>query len=59
MPARRPAKPAAEARPRGLFRNIKACEAVVVVLRWPMLTRCSGQSKSIIVGMSWLRLMKK
>jgi len=39
--------------------NIRACEAVVVVPRWPILTRCSGQSKSIIVGMSWLRLMKK
>ena len=43
----------------GLFRNIRACDAVVVVSGWPMLTRCSGQSKSIIVGMSWLRLMKK
>ncbi len=39
--------------------NISACGAVVVALRRPMLTRCSGQSNSIIAGMSWLLLMKK
>ena len=49
----------AEARPSGLFMNKSACGAVVVDARCPIPTRCSGQSNSIIEGMSWLRLMKK
>ena len=57
--ATRSAKPTAQRRASALFMNARAWGAVVVVLRWPMLTRCSGQSKSIIIGMSWLRLMKK
>ena len=57
--ATRAAKPSAQCRARPLLSIARAWGAVVVVLRWPMLTRCSGQSKSIIIGMSWLRLMKK